>query len=105
MAGMSGGIMPWLRARPGEIKECNEQAHYIVKIVNEVQVTGKPLLCTGDFMRKGWRFQYNPEKNESPESELNRYLEGLSYKGIGWHYDQIKDEYYFYKITKDHEPT
>lgn len=99
MSGFSGGIRPWLNANPGEIKECNDQAHYIVQAVHEVMKTGKPLICTGDFMRKGWKFQYNPEKHESPESELAKYLASLPRRGICCYYDQRKDEYYFEKAN------
>lgn len=95
---MSGGIRPWLNAKPGEIQKCNDWASYIVQAVNGVRDSGKPLICTGDFMRKGWKFQYNPEKNESAETELAKYLDSLHGRGIQYWYDERKDEYYFEKI-------
>jgi len=91
------GIMNFLNAKPGEISKCNDQAAYIVRSVQEVFASGKPMQCTGDFLRKGWRFQYNPEKGESPESELKKYLGSLPAFGIMCYYDERKDEYYFEK--------
>ena len=96
---LGGGIMPWLNAKPGEITECNAQCYYIVGAIREVMDSGKPLVCTGDFMRKGWKFQYNPEKHETPEGELKKYLKSLVDRGIYWQYDERKDEYYFQKNT------
>jgi hypothetical protein len=62
--------------------------------------SGKPLVWSGDFMRMGWRFQYNPEKDESPESELKRYLDSLPDRGVMWYYDERRDEYYFEKLSQ-----
>jgi hypothetical protein len=94
------GLFHWLEASPEKRQKSYDTGSYLVQQLREVAIHGKPCIVTGRFMREGWEFQYNPEKRETPESQLERYLEHLKYAGVGHQYDFMKDEYYFYKREK-----
>lgn len=86
---------------PDEKEIILERGHAMCKTIWFLK-PGEAIIYAEDLIVKFFRLQYNPEKGETPEGELQKFLDSLVKEfDINWYWEIYKDKFHFRKATNE----